>query len=178
MTIRRSTSFLAMGLTSLAVLATACAGSADKGGSDAVGKPDSAKSDSAAGSGDRSTSKTNDDKAVKHRQCLRKQGLKVPDPKPGESGVGITLGGGMSKDALDKAMKACASTSPGGASGGRMTQADKDKGIKHAQCMRKNGFNMPDPDYEGGAMRAMKIPKGAELKKFEKASKACAGIYR
>ncbi|MFI0981195.1 hypothetical protein ACH4SP_29825 [Streptomyces sp. NPDC021093] len=178
MTIRRSTSFLAMGLTSLAVLATACAGSADKGGADAADRPDSVKSDSAAGSGGGTTSKNSDDKAVKHRQCLREHGLKVPDPKPGESGVGITLGEGAPKDTLDKAMKACAGTSPGGPAGGRMTQADKDKGIKHAQCMRKNGFNMPDPDYEGGSMRAMKIPKGEELKKFEKASKACAGIYR
>ncbi|MGW7416868.1 hypothetical protein [Streptomyces sp. NPDC054863] len=175
MTIRRNTSFLAMGLTSLAVLATACAGSADSGGSD---KPDSSKSDQAAGSGGLSTSGKDDDRAVKHRQCLRKQGLKVPDPKPGESGVGITLGEGSSKETLEKAMKACAGTSPGGPGGGRMTQADKDKGIKHARCMRENGFNMPDPDYEGGMARAMKIPKGEELKKFEKASKACAGIYR
>ncbi|MFF8607774.1 hypothetical protein ACF06X_17730 [Streptomyces sp. NPDC015346] len=120
------------------------------------------------------------DQALEHRKCLREQGLDVPEPKPGEEGVGLTIGGdGMSKEKMEKAFKAC--RDKGGAGMGKeLTQADKDKMIKYAQCMRKNGFDMPDPKFEGGGAMApaRPMPQGAEKTKFEKASKACESVTR
>lgn len=114
------------------------------------------------------------DKAFKERECLRKQGLKVAEPKPGQDGRGITIGGDMSQKKMQAAMEKCGMG--GGSKDGGVSQADKDKMLKYAQCMRKNGFNMPDPKFDGGAMQAQPMPKGAEAKKMEKAAEACKGI--
>ncbi|MFD5099590.1 hypothetical protein [Streptomyces albidochromogenes] len=150
----------------LALFASACSGSADSG-------RDDPSDDSGTNAG-----KASDD-AAKHRECLRDNGLDVPDPKPGQDERGITIGGdGMSKEAMEKALKACAGKGGPGAAGGGITQADKDRMLKHAKCMRENGYNMPDPTFDGGMTRAMPIPKGAAKEKFEKASKACESIMR
>ncbi|MFF8836208.1 hypothetical protein [Streptomyces sp. NPDC015130] len=154
----------AAALAALCLLTTAC--TADGGGAKDGGEGVSDEVEQA-------------DQALEHRKCLREQGLDVPEPKPGEQGVGLTIGGdGMSKEKMEKAFKAC--QGKGGAGLGKEpTQAEKDKMIKYAQCMRKNGFDMPDPEFGGGGMTAARpVPQGAEAKKFEKADKACAGVAR
>ncbi|MFG2642560.1 hypothetical protein ACGFYP_16525 [Streptomyces sp. NPDC048370] len=155
----------AASLAALCLLTTAC--TADNG------KADGAGSESVSDEGKKA------DQALEHRKCLREQGLDVPEPKPGEEGVGLTIGGdGMSKEKMEKAFKAC--QGKGGAGMGKEpTQAEKDKMIKYAQCMRKNGFDMPDPTFGGGGMTAARpIPQGEEAKKFEKANKACESVSR
>lgn len=115
------------------------------------------------------------DAAFKERECLRKHGLEVPEPKAGEDTRGITIGGDLSKEKMEAAMKECAGKN-GRSGGGSVSQADKDKMLKYARCMRENGFDMPDPKFDGGAMEAQKMPKGAEAKKMEKAAEACKDI--
>lgn len=156
----RSTA-IASGFAALALFAGACS----SGG----GGAESSKDQADGGKGKQA------DAAFKERECLRKHGLKVPEPKAGEDTRGITIGGDLSKEKMEAAMKECTG-SGGGAGGGSVSQADKDKMLKYAQCMRKNGFNMPDPKFDGGAMEAQKMPKGAEAKKMEKAAKACKDI--
>ncbi|WP_367043056.1 hypothetical protein [Streptomyces sp. Je 1-332] len=156
----RSTA-IASGFAALALFAGACS-SGGGGDSSSQDKADGGKGKQA-------------DAAFKERECLREHGLKVPEPKAGEDTRGITIGGDLSKEKMEAAMKSCMGKD-GGMSGGGPTQADKDKMLKYAQCMRKNGFNMPDPKFEGGAMEAQKVPKGAEAKKMEKAAKACKDI--
>ncbi|MFF6897267.1 hypothetical protein [Streptomyces hydrogenans] len=147
----------------LALFATACSGSG------AGGKDEGSASDEGKKA----------DQAFEHRKCLREQGLDVPEPKPGEQGVGLTIGGdGMSKEKMEKAFKACADKAGGAGFGKEPTQADKDKALAYAKCMRENGFNMPDPKFDGGAQQAMPVPQGAEKQKFEKAMKACEGVAR
>ncbi|WP_329286541.1 hypothetical protein [Streptomyces sp. NBC_00691] len=170
MTIRRITR--AAAATSLAaaltLLATACAAGSDSGG-DGSGQKDGSVSDEGKKA----------DQAFAHRKCLREQGLDVPEPKPGEQGVGLTIGGdGMSKEKMEKAFKACKDKAGGAGFGKEPTQADKDKALAYAKCMRKNGFNMPDPTFDGGAQAAMPIPQGAEKQKFDKAAKACESVAR
>lgn len=169
-TLRSRSAVIATGFAALALFTTACSGGTDGGTKDA-----GSGSGSGSGSSSQSDSGKADDAAVKERKCLREHGLKVPEPKPGEDSRGLTIGGDLSKEEMEKALKACAGKSGAGAGGG-ITQADKDKMLKHAQCMRKNGYNMPDPKFDGSMAQAMPMPKGAELKKFESASKACEGI--
>ncbi|MBK5993588.1 hypothetical protein JHN53_18460 [Streptomyces sp. MBT58] len=124
------------------------------------------------------TRKTKEDQALEHRKCLREQGLEIPEPKPGEAGVGITLdGGGMSRQEVEKAFKACQDKAVGGGPK-ELTQAEKDKMVAFARCMRKNGFDMPDPKFDGGAMQAAPALKAEDMKKFEKAGKACESVGR
>ncbi|MFG2501780.1 hypothetical protein ACGFSB_26670 [Streptomyces sp. NPDC048441] len=154
----RSTA-IASGVAALALFAGACSSG---GGESSQDKADGGKGKQA-------------DAAFKERECLRKHGLKVAEPKSGEDSRGVTIGGDMSKEKMEAAMKAC--TGKGGSAGAKApSQADKDKMLKYAQCMRKNGYNMPDPKFDGGAMQAQPMPKGAEVKKMEKAAKACKDI--
>jgi hypothetical protein len=118
---------------------------------------------------------TQADQAYEHRKCLREHGLAIPEPKPGE---GITLGDqGMSKEALEKAFQACRDKA-GAGRGKDMSQADKDKMLAYARCMREHGFNMPDPTFDGGAVAALPVPEGVEKQKFDTANKACEGTGR
>ncbi|MFJ4868988.1 hypothetical protein [Streptomyces sp. NPDC088757] len=162
---RNITLAAATGLAAFSLLTTAC--TADGGKSD----------NGTTTAGDEGKKA---DQALEHRKCLREQGLDVPEPKPGEEGVGLTIGGdGMSREKMEKAFKAC--RGKGGADMGKEpTQADKDKMIKYAQCMRKNGVDMPDPKFEGdGAVSAARpMPRGAEKDKFDKANKACESVAR
>ncbi|MFF2861210.1 hypothetical protein ACFVSX_15075 [Streptomyces rubiginosohelvolus] len=148
----------------LALTATACSG--DGGGGTKDGG-------SASGS-----KKTEEDQALEHRKCLREQGLDIPEPKPGENGMGVTIdGGSMGKEKMEKAFKACEDKAVGGGPK-ELTQAEKDKLVAYARCMRQNGFDMPDPKFDGGAMQAAPALKPRDMKKFEKANKACESAGR
>ncbi|WP_399926455.1 hypothetical protein [Streptomyces kanamyceticus] len=158
---RTRSAVIAAGIAALALFTGACSSDGGGGGGSSVNGSGGGKGADA-------------DKAFKERECLRKQGLKVAEPKPGQDGRGITIGGDMSQKKTQAAMEKCGMG--GGSKGGGVSQADKDKMLKYAQCMRKNGFNMPDPKFDGGAMQAQPMPKGAEAKKMEKAAEACKGI--
>ncbi|MFF3528709.1 hypothetical protein ACFYX5_18765 [Streptomyces rubiginosohelvolus] len=147
----------------LALTATACSG--DGGGTKDGGSASDSK-------------KTKEDQALEHRKCLREQGLDIPEPKPGENGMGVTIdGGSMGKEKMEKAFKACEDKAVGGGPK-ELTQAEKDKLVAYARCMRQNGFDMPDPKFDGGAMQAAPALKPKDMKKFEKANKACESAGR
>lgn len=148
-------------LTGLTLFVTACTGGAD--GSD--GKKDEKKdSSSSAGGSGGGTSGADLDAALKTRKCLRDNGVDAPDPKPGEDPRGMTLGAGGDSEALKKAFDKCGIKAPG--SGGEVSQADKDKALKTAKCMRDKGFDMKDPEFNGGMMSANQIPEGADQQAF------------
>ncbi|MFE1769763.1 hypothetical protein [Streptomyces sp. NPDC059008] len=160
---QRRTSLAAAALMAgLALFATACSGddgggAKDKGGSDASGRGKEA------------------DAAYKHRQCLREHGVQVQEPKPGQDPRSLVVGGGKSDpEKMKKAFKACQEGGPQAGANGP-SQADKDKMLRFARCMRQHGFNMPDPKFGGdGMQQAQRIPPDQQ-KKFEKANAACGG---
>ncbi|MFF0745151.1 hypothetical protein ACFYVL_32595 [Streptomyces sp. NPDC004111] len=168
---------LGTALAVLALLTAACSGGTgakdDTGGS--AGNEGSGAAHEDAGS---DTKK--EDQALEYRKCLRDQGLDVPEPKPGQDSRSLSIGGDLGKEQMEKAFKACRGKSGGaGAGSGEPTQADKDKMIKYAACMRKNGVNMPDPKFDGSMQKAMPMPKaGPEKDTFDKAMKACEGEGR
>ncbi|WP_406527233.1 hypothetical protein [Streptomyces sp. I8-5] len=146
--------------------ATACSG--DGGGSGSGTK----NGGSASG-----TKKTDEDQALEHRKCLREHGLNVAEPKPGDDVRGMTIdGGGKSKQEMEKAFKACQDKAVGGGAK-EITQADKDKMLAFARCMRKNGIDMPDPKFDGGMAQAPAMQQ-KDMKKFEKANAACESAGR
>ncbi|MFC9029798.1 hypothetical protein [Streptomyces arboris] len=168
LTTRRRTVAAACLLTATVVLsATACSGD---GGDETK--------DGGSASATKNTEKTKEDQALEHRKCLREQGLKIPEPKTGQDGMGVTIdGGSKSQKEMEKAFKACQDKAVGGGPK-ELTQAEKDKMVAFARCMRKNGFDMPDPKFEGGMAQAMPAMKPQEMKKFEKANKACESVGR
>ncbi|MGW0483055.1 hypothetical protein [Nonomuraea sp. NPDC003214] len=105
---------------------------------------------------------------VKWAQCMRENGIDIEDPQPGQ-GVKMTMGPG-SKEAMDKAQKACEDLRPKGGMGGNGNPQGAEKLRKLAQCMRDNGVEeFPDPD--GGMLRMTK--NVADDPDFEAAQKTC-----
>ncbi|MFF2198264.1 hypothetical protein [Streptomyces sp. NPDC058157] len=160
-------------VTGLALLVTACTGAGTSSGG---GKDDSAQHNAgASGKGDGTTGGTGTsgkdaDKALQVRKCLREHGVDAPDPQPGQDPRGMTLGtGGEDPEAVKKAFEACGMQAPGT---GEMPQADKDKALKWAKCMRDNGVDVPDPEFKGNSTSATKIPEGQE-QAFAEAQKKC-----
>ncbi|WP_329590218.1 hypothetical protein OG298_18315 [Streptomyces sp. NBC_01005] len=148
--------------TAVVLSATACSG--DGSGTKSSGTASGSK-------------KTDEDQALEHRKCLREHGLDVAEPKPGEDSRGITIGnGGKSKTEMEKAFKACQDKAVGGGPK-ELTQAQKDKMLAFARCMRKNGIDMPDPKFDGGMAQAPAVQQ-KDMKKFEKANAACESAGR
>ncbi|WP_424215288.1 hypothetical protein ACN20G_26270 [Streptomyces sp. BI20] len=171
----RSTTLIAAGLiTGLTLFATACsgaAGSSDSAGSSGDSSASSGTSGNGSGSG--SGSGADADKALKIRKCLRDQGLDAPDPKAGEDPRGMTMGGGGDPEKTAAALKKCGVTPPG--SGPEVSQAQKDKALKQAKCMREHGFDVADPTFNGNAMTGLAVPEGADADAFVKQLNKCSG---
>lgn len=167
---RSTTMTTAALLTGLTLFVTACTGGV--GGSD--GKKDEKKdSSNSAGSNGGGNSGADADNALKMRKCLRDNGVDAPDPKPGEDPRGMTLGAGADQEALQKAMEKCGMKGPG--SGGEVSQAEKDKALSQAKCMRDHGFDMPDPEFNGSARTGISLPEGADKDKFMDQLNKCSG---
>jgi hypothetical protein len=93
-------------------------------------------------------------------QCMRDQGVDVPDPQVdadgnltlGDGGPGLGGGGGgVDQEALQAASEVCGEIPPGAFGGDQPDQTEvQDRLLEFAQCMRDNGYDMPDPDFSGG----------------------------
>ncbi|MFI6472946.1 hypothetical protein ACIBL5_22135 [Streptomyces sp. NPDC050516] len=166
----RLTLVLTSGMAGLALFASGCSGSSG-GGS---GKDSGASDDGSANrsGGDSSAA----DKAQALRSCLRKQGMDVPDLKPGENPYAQALSQpqGTSADKWNQALNACGSGVEGSGGTGAPDPKQQDQQVKIAQCLRGKGFDMPDPKVEGGHSSGFRIPDGADKDKFMKALNECA----
>lgn len=124
---------------------------------------------SAANNSDESaaTPATQEDAILAFYQCLRDNGLDVPDPS-GNGGIQIQ---GLDRDDPDQMaiVEGCASEHElggpggggavmrgGGSGGGQL--ADPEALIDFAECMRENGIDMPDPDADG----SLTMPDGMD----------------
>ncbi|MEK8142897.1 hypothetical protein NKH18_14165 [Streptomyces sp. M10(2022)] len=72
-TFRSRSAVIATGFAALALFTSACSGGTDGGDT---------KESNTGSSNSRTDAGKADDAAVKHRKCLREQGLKVPEPSP------------------------------------------------------------------------------------------------
>jgi hypothetical protein len=82
------------------------------------------------------------DSQVKFAQCLRQHGINAPDPQPG-SGLRIEEQD-SEKSKLDAALEACKQYNPK-KDADRNDPAAHDRAVKMAQCLRRHGLKVPDP---------------------------------
>ncbi|WP_414170960.1 hypothetical protein ACMATS_38240 (plasmid) [Streptoverticillium reticulum] len=141
----------------LSLSLAACGGTTDSG---APAGSSSGSGTDASGSADPATM------ALKLAQCLRQNGLDVPDPKPGSNGLS---GKWQDDPAADKAFKACSQYVNQGYGYGK-SQADVDQqNLKRAQCLRARGWkDVPDPKPGFG----LTIPKEYQ-NDLDKMDQAC-----
>jgi hypothetical protein len=110
------------------------------------------------------------DAQLKFAQCMRQNGVDMPDPEPGQAGVRIQSKKGE-RGKTDAAMKKCGPFLEAGRIGPKPDDPKvRDQMLKLAQCLRQHGVNVPDPQ-PGQGMR-MRVDKGSKAK-VEAAHKAC-----
>ncbi len=104
-------------------------------------------------------------------QCVREQGIDLPDPGVGPDG-GFEFIGGLDEeidpDALLEARDACSQHLEGlTLEQFGLDQTDiEDRLYEYAACMRDNGYDLPDPDLQGFVDRILgpgeQNPQGAD----------------
>jgi hypothetical protein len=153
-----------MVLAAAALSLTACG--ADKGGADVASVSNTGTKPAASAS----ATLDNQAKALKFAQCLREQGVDVPDPAP-DGKFAMKFGPDTDQAKVEKAMEACKQFQPSGVSSGKGADPKQAEEMrKQAQCMRDNGVEaFPDPD--GGMMRI--TPEIGEDPDFKAAQEKC-----
>ncbi|GGM96710.1 hypothetical protein GCM10011609_38090 [Lentzea pudingi] len=122
----------------------------------------------ACGSKDQPADAKKDEKGdmVKFAQCMRENGIDMPDPKTSEDGGGIVIeampGGDASsidEGKMKTAHEACKQHLPNGGEFKPPSPEEQDKMRQQAKCMRDRGYNWPDPKFEGGgAAESIELP--------------------
>ncbi|MEV4471088.1 hypothetical protein [Nonomuraea sp. NPDC049504] len=147
----------------MAALLAAC-GSGGDAGSDVA---------SVSGTGTQATasaqpSEDRKDKALKFAQCMRENGIDVPDPEDGR--FTMRFDKNTPREKVEAAQEACKQYAPSGEAGRGGNGKAAESLRKLAQCMRDNGVeSYPDP--EGGMMRI--TPEVGGDPDFESARKKC-----
>jgi hypothetical protein len=161
---------LAVPLLLAALTAVAgCAGEA--AGDDGIASADNSSSAGPSPSSSPSASVSDEDRGIKFAQCMRANGVDMPDPDPnGQPGI-IKLDRNDPKFAA--AWEKCKQYSPVGNGDRTFSPEQQQRMLDFAKCMREHGINMPDPEPGGG----IKITKGSGLNpddpKFQAALEAC-----
>lgn len=117
-------------------------------------------SDDSSGSGDRPTEEEMQDAMLEYAECMRDNGIDMPDPEFSEDGGGFSVGarpgadGAPGSEEWEAAEEACGSIMEDVR--GEMTPPSaeelaelEDKLLAMAQCMRDKGHDMPDPQVSG-----------------------------
>lgn len=171
----------------LCVLATACGRSS---GADGEGVATAGNGGNARTSGDGKKKADPQQAGLDFARCMREHGVDVPDPKSGDGGM-VMIGPGPAGGAaalgaeppagFEEANKACRHfledlVRDGGAA---VDPKEQDRALKFAACMRKNGVEMPDPDFSKGGVQIQIGGEGFEptSETFKAAQKACGSLF-
>jgi hypothetical protein len=124
------------------------------------------------------------DAALQYARCMREHGVDMPDPKPGQAGVQLSLPKGTSEAEVDAADKACRKylekVKPQQMSEEQQKEF-RDAALAQARCMREHGIDMPDPTFGPNGQATIKLgskngsgPRiDPESERFKAAQEAC-----
>jgi hypothetical protein len=107
---------------------------------------------------------------VKFAQCMRDNGVDMPDPEDdGKGGVAMRAmpadeaGADGQASKFETAHNACKQFLPNGGEYKPPSPEEQDKIRQQAKCMRDKGHNWPDPNFEGnGTSEALTLDLGDE----------------
>jgi hypothetical protein len=119
---------------------------------------------------------------VKFAECMRKEGVDMPDPEAGGKQT-FKVGGdsGISPEEFEAASKACEKYRKDiRPQLSEEEQAEfKQKALDYARCMRDHGIDMPDPQFSeggGGQFRIGGPGFDPEDSEFKAAEEACGDL--
>ena len=115
-------------------------------------------------------------------RCMRSNGVNMPDPQF-EAGGRVTQRMGakdLDPAVMRKADKACAKYRES-IKAPEISDADKEKfrkaALEHSRCMREQGIDMPDPQFDEDGGAQIRIGRGSGINpddpKFKQAQEAC-----
>ncbi|MGI8335884.1 hypothetical protein ACRYCC_38560 [Actinomadura scrupuli] len=117
-------------------------------------------------------------KLIKYAQCMRSNGVDMPDPEPG-GGLKMEQRGGDEtvKQKTDAAQQKCRHLLPNGGQPPKLSPADVAKMREFAKCMRRHGVNMEDPGADGLIRVKETAGPGSTTRMNDKdAEQACAKL--
>ena len=162
----------------LALAAVGCGGEDSSGGVPRLGG-----GTTTSGKGQQA-SRDFEDAALDYAECMRENGVDMPDPQGGrfeitpESGGPAEMNAPKFRKADGECRKHLANAKPP-----QISEEDKEAfqeaSLEHARCMREHGIEMPDPTAQEGGGMAVPLD-GLDLNdpEFKKAQKACEGKLR
>jgi hypothetical protein len=117
---------------------------------------------------------------VKFAQCMRDNGVDMPDPEDdGKGGVvmravpGDEAGADGQAGKFETAHNACKQFLPNGGEYKPPSPEEQDKMRQQAKCMRDKGHNWPDPNFEGNTGQAEPLTLDLEDEKVKQDMKDC-----
>ncbi len=118
-----------------------------------------------------------EDAALEFAQCMREHGVPMEDPEPG-GGMVLKQDANDDPEITRKAQEACepimAEAMPDDVEEG-IPAEDKEAMLAQAKCMREHGFDVPDPQFDGGRVtQMMEGDIDPEDPAFQKAQEDCA----
>ena len=135
--------------------------------------------DPAPASGAGSQEAANRKAMVDFARCMRKNGVDMPDPQFGEGGRVAVEQSRTDPETARTAERACAkyrdAVKPPKLSD-EQEEEFKRQALANARCMRKNGIDMPDPQFseDGGAIMRMRGRIDPESDEFKRAQRPAA----
>jgi hypothetical protein len=143
MTISRTTALLGV---AAALLLGGCGG--DAGGAEVA----SAGGTAATAAPTEESEQDQDEQALAFAECLRENGLDVPDPEPGQrggfGGFGA-LGEDVDEETVRAAMDACRDLAPTFDRERDLTPEQQEQLLELTECLREQGIDVPDPGAGG-----------------------------
>jgi hypothetical protein len=163
----------------LLALGLALSGCADAGATPAV----ATAGDAGAPAASQSPEASDEDKARQFAECMRGEGVDMPDPEPGSGpGGGEKPRIAIRVEAGDKAkvgaaMEKCRRYLPNGGEMKPLTPEQLERQRELARCMRENGVpDFPDPDPNGGGGVIRNFADRGDKEAMEKALEKCRDI--
>jgi hypothetical protein len=89
---------------------------------------------------------SDEDRGRRLAQCMRDNGVDVPDPDPSGGFGGAMKNIDRNSPVFQKAMDACRQWLPGGGDLSKLDPETLDQLRVFTQCLRDNGLDVPDPD--------------------------------
>ena len=125
------------------------------------------------------------DAMLAYARCMRKYGVDVPDPQPGERAFAIGPGSGPDsggqrefREADEQCRKHLRDVRPPELSEEERA-AFEEAALKHVRCMRRHGIELPDPQAgEGGGIAIPLDSIDLNDPQFREAQKACERYLR
>jgi hypothetical protein len=93
--------------------------------------------------------------ALAFAECMRGNGVDMPDPAPGQGGLRGALHGiedNYDPETIEQAVAACQDLLPQRAHEGGHDRAREEVELALAECLREQGLDVPDNLFEGGGL--------------------------